>query len=46
VTANTLRLIKEKMGVAAEICDRILERKETWETLFQVNFNLVDVNKP
>ena len=36
VTANTLKLIKEKMGVAADICDQIMEGKETWETLFQV----------
>jgi poly(A) polymerase Pap1 len=36
VTANTLRLIQEKMVVAADICDAILDDNESWETLFQV----------
>ena len=40
VSQHTLKLIQEKMLVAAEICDRILEgSQEQWETLFKVNLN-------
>ena len=40
VSQHTLKLIQEKMLVAAEICDRILEGpQEQWETLFKVNLN-------
>ena len=36
VTSNTLRLIREKMVVAADICDGVLKGEDSWETLFQV----------
>ena len=37
VSQHTLKLIQEKMLVAAEICDRILEgAQDQWETLFKV----------
>jgi hypothetical protein len=37
VAGNTLRLIKEKMVVAAGLCDRILKGEESWAALFEVN---------
>ena len=37
VSQHTLKLIQEKMLVAAEICDRILEGQDQWETLFKVS---------
>ncbi len=37
VTTNTLKLIKEKMCVASEICLNIKLGSETWEALFQVS---------
>ena len=37
VSQHTLKLIQEKMLVAAEICDRILEGHDHWETLFKVS---------
>ena len=36
VSQHTQRLIQEKMLVAAETCDRILEGDEQWEALFKV----------
>ena len=37
VSQHTQRLIQEKMLVAAETCDRILEGDEQWEALFKVS---------
>ena len=43
VSQHTLKLIQEKMLVAAEICDRILEgSQEQWETLFKVIHNPIE----
>ena len=36
VTANTLKLIIEKMAVAAQTCDLIMQGEDSWDTLFQV----------
>ena len=36
VSQHTQKLIQEKMLVAAEICDRVLDEKEQWEALFKV----------
>jgi hypothetical protein len=35
VSQHTQKLIQEKMLVAAEICDRVLDEKEEWEALFK-----------
>lgn len=45
VTNNTLRLIREKMCVASEICSNIKLGSETWEALFQVFETTSGVNK-
>ena len=36
VSQHTQKLIQEKMLVAAEICDLVLDEKEEWEALFKV----------
>ena len=41
VSQHTQKLIQEKMLVAAEICDRVLDEKEQWEALFKVCKNII-----
>jgi hypothetical protein len=38
VSPQTQKLIQEKMLVAAEICDRVMEGQENWDALFKVSF--------
>ena len=41
VSGNTKKLIQQKMLVAAGTCDRIMEGKESWDSLFKVTNNHV-----
>lgn len=40
VSSNTLKIIKNKLAKANEICRAIGEGRETWESLFKVDLIL------
>ena len=37
VSSNTMKLIQQKMLVAAGTCDKIVEGKDSWDSLFKVD---------